>query len=210
MGKFNHTTAPKLPRLVCIGVVSEIAPTKVSDSGNYNVTKVKIAGLEGSRDFTFSLLTRPEWLTNGYNPDEAMEGDNGATFVYSKNISPSIGRGIGILQGLPGSEENCDKMTDALFASAKEMGEAPDLYQGVEDGDLDAVLQKFCVGKTVGYILKQKEEETGLIDANGKKQRVRTANYEMDQLFYPTKDAIERFKKTAEKKADDWKIAFEA
>lgn len=210
MGKFNNTTAPKLPRLVCVGVVNEIEATHVSDSGNYNVTKVKLSGLQGSRDFTFTLLTRPEWLTNGYNPDKEMEGDNGATFVYSKNIAPPIGRGIGILEGLAGNEDNASKMIDQLFASAKTLGEAPDVYQGVDDADLDAVLQKFAIGKTVGYVLKQKQEETGELDEKGKKIRINTANYEMDQLFSPTKEALERFKKTAAKKSDDWKIAFEA
>lgn len=210
MGQFNKATAPKLPRLVCIGTVSEIGETKVSDSGNYNVTKIKLSGLQGSRDFTFSLLTRPEWLDSAYSPDEALAGDNGATYVYSKNISPPIGRGIGHLEGLAGSEEEAGKLIDAIFSASVEMGDGSDKYRGVPDEALDAALQKFAIEKTVGYVLKQKEEETGLLDGDGKKQRVRTANYELDQLFFPTPEAIERFKKTAAKKSDDWKIAFEA
>ena len=210
MAQFRTPNAQKLPKLACIGTIADIQDTKVSKSGAYNVTNVIIEPRGGGYKSRFSLLTRPEWLTPNFNPDVELEGNSSATFVYSKNIAGPKGSGLAYIQGIAGSEEAASSLVENIFAAVKT---EKDKETGAEvsyvaDGDLDAILKRF-IGGTVGYILAQKEEDTGELDENQKKIKIRTNNYELSDLFFPTEAALKKYRKLAAERPDDWRVGFD-
>ncbi len=210
MAQFRTPNAPALPKIACIGTIAEIGDTKVSQSGAYNVTKIVVEPRGGGYKTTFSLLTRPEWLTPNFNPDVELEGNKSATFVYSKNIQGPKGAGLAIIQGLAGSEEGAGKLVDSIFSAVKV---EKDKDTGVDvafvpDSALDAILKQY-VGTTIGYVLGQKAEDTGEVDEAGKKLKIRTNTYELSDLFFPTEAALKKYRKLATERPDDWRVGFD-
>lgn len=209
MAKFNAISAPQLPSIACVGTIANIADTKPSESGAYNVTNVKIEPRGGGYGTQFSLLSRPEWLVPGFAPDVELEGNKSANFVYQTNIQGPPGSGISRLVGIAGSEEAADKMVDEIFAAVTtENDEAGNAVSFVPDGKLDAAVRKYA-GKLIGYTLVQKKEDTGEVDAAGKKVKIRTGNYELGKLFFPTEDSLKRYRKLAKDRPEDWRVGFD-
>ena len=211
MAKFGSISAPKLPKMACIGTVANVADTKASTSGNYNVTNISFEPRGGGIKANVALLTRPDWLVPGFNPDIAMDGNEGAKFVYKPNIQNYSNAGPSRLLGLAGSEEAAEKMVDDIFASVTtqkdpESGEEISL---VPDDKLTAIIRKYANAATVGYILQQKMEDTGELDEEGKKIKVRTPYYELAELFYPSEKALQKYRKLAKDRPEDWRVAFD-
>lgn len=211
MAKFGSISAPKLPKMACIGTVANVADTKASASGNYNVTNISIEPRGGGYKTQFALLTRPDWVIPGFNPDVALDGNEGAKFVYKTNIQNYSNAGPSRLLGIAGSEEAADRMVDDIFASVTtqkdpESGEEISL---VPDDKLTAAIRKHSANATIGYILVQKMEDTGEVDEEGKKVKVRTPNYELGELFYPSEKALQKYRKLAKDRPEDWRVAFD-
>lgn len=210
MGKFQAASAPKLPNIACVGTVAAIADTKVSSGGTYNVTGIAIEPRGGGYGAKFSFLSRPEWFSPTFNPDEEFEGNNSASFVYTRNIQGPPGSGVSILMGLPGSEDRAGKMVDEIFSSGEtQKDEDGNVVAFLADAKLDALIRKYAEGSIVGYVLKQKMEDTGEVDEKNKKIRIRTANYELDRLFYADEASLKRYRKLATDRPEDWKVGFD-
>jgi len=209
MSGFKAASAQKLPKIACIGEIASVADTKASQSGAYNVTTIKIEPRGGGFGTTFSLLTRPEWLTPGFEPDVELAGDNSRLFVYRSNIAGPSGGAIGRIQGITGSPEAASALAASLFSAATTVKDDEGNEHTVcPDAALDAAL-KVYVGTTVGYVLQQKMEDTGEVDENGKKIKVRTNNYELGDLFFPTEKSLEKYRKLANDRPDDWRVGFD-
>ncbi len=209
MSGFKAASAPKLPKIACIGEISSVADTKASQSGAYNVTTIKIEPRGGGFGTTFSLLTRPEWLTPGFSPDVDLEGNNSALFVYRTNIAGPSGSAVGRIQGITGSEENASALAAELYSAATTVkDEDGNEHQVCPDAALDAAIRKF-VGTTVGYVLQQRMEDTGEVDENGRKVKVRTNNYELGDLFFPSPKALDKYRKLASERPEDWRVGFD-
>ena len=212
MAQFRTPNAQKLPRLACIGTIADIQDTKVSKSGAYNVTNIKIEPRGGGHGSQFSLLTRPEWLAPGFNPDVELEGNNSATFVYSKNICGPKGSGLASIIGIAGSEEAAGKMVEDIQSAVEtEKDENGTTVSFVPDAKLDAILKR-NIGNTVGYVLSQKQEDTGEteeVDGKIRKVKIRTNNYELSDLFFPTEAALKKYRKLAAERPDDWRVGFD-
>jgi len=78
----------------------------------------------------------------------------------------------------------------------------------VPEDSLTQIIRKYA--GVVGYVLKQKEEDTGERDAEtGRKITILTKFYEVDSLFYPDEKSLARFRKLAASKPDDWRVGFD-
>ena len=211
MAKFKSTTAPPLPKLACIGTIANVEDTKASQKGTYNVTNIKIEARGGGMGTQFSLLTRPDWLVPDFTPDVELDGNEGAKFVYRTNIQNYSNSGPARLVALPGSEEKADLMVDDIFSSVvteKDAESGLDVSY-VPDDKLTAIIRKYTTGVTVGYILQQKMEDTGELDEKGKKIKIRTPNYELGELFYPSDKALAKYRKLAKDRPEDWRVGFD-
>lgn len=207
MAKFSAVSAPKLPKLACVGEVTEVSDTKVSQKGTYNVTNIKVEPRGGGFKTQFSLLTRPEWLAPGFKPDVELDGQSGPLFVYKTNIQGPPGGGVSRLIGLAGSEEKSESLVDDIFSAATDIPAEDGSYLGVPSTALDSAIRKHA--GVVGYVLTQKMEDTGEVDEEGKKIRIRTQNYELDQLFFPTPEALKKYRRLAAERPEDWRVGFD-
>lgn len=204
--KFNEASAGTKPTLVCTGYVSQVEDTAISKkSGNYNVTPISINGIGASQNTKIWLCTRPEWFevdgdgNPSFRPDDLkkVEGGKSMHFVYSVNISGK--EGISNLLGLSGNEDRFGDLSTLLFTT-------PGVTE--EDGvELTKVLRNFLVAKegkepfTIGYILKQQRTKTDAVDENGKAVYVLEKNYELDDYFEVTPEALKKYRRAAEKSA---------
>lgn len=209
MAKFTAVSAPKLPKIACIGTVANVADTKPSESGAYNVTNIGLEPRGGGFKTQFALLTRPEWLVPGFSPDVELEGNDSAKFVYRTNIMGPQGSGVSRLLGIAGSEDASEALVDDIFASVETTkDETGNTYSYVGEEKLTSVIRKHAT-RPVGYILTQKMEDTGEKDEEGRKVKIRTSNYELGQLFYPSESSLKRYRKLAAEKPDEWKVGFD-
>ncbi len=209
MASFKAASAPKLPKIACVGQITDVAPTKASNSGKYNITNISIEPLGGGIKTTAMLLTRPDWLTPAFDPDIELEGNKSALFVYASNISGPSGSPISRLLGAAGSAERADALAAEIQAGATTtVDEDGNEVSIVPDNVLDNAFQKL-VGTTVGYIMQQRREETDQVDENGKKKKILTNNYEFGEFFYPTDKALTKYRKLAEERPADWRVGFD-
>lgn len=203
-------TAPALPKIACIGTIASVADSKVSQSGMYTVTNIKIEPRGGGLNTQFSLLTRGDWLVPGFNPDTELDGNEGAKFVYRANIQGYSGAGPTRLVGLTGSEEKADALVDEIFASVvTEKDDEGNEFSHVPDEKLNALIRKYSANATVGYVLVQKLEDTGAVDENNKKIKIRTPNYEFGEFFFPSQKALDKYRKLAKDRPEDWRVGFD-
>lgn len=211
MAKFGSISAPKLPKMACIGTIANVADTKASSSGSYNVTNISIEPRGGGYKSQFALLTRPEWMAPAFNPDIALDGNDGAKFVYRTNIQNYSNAGPSRLLGLAGSEEASEKLVDDIFSSVvtQKDPESGEEVSFIPDEKLTAVIRKYANAATIGYVLVQKMEDTGEVDEDGKKIKLRTPNYELGELFFPTEKALTKYRKLAKDRPEDWRVAFD-
>lgn len=204
MSAFASISAPELPRIACVGTIEEVADTKASQSGTYNVTKLTIKPHGGGYDTNVFLLTRPEWLAPGFEPDKELEGNSSAQFVYRTHIAPPPGRReIGHIAGIAGTEEAANSLAEEIQSAATEQAdEDGNTVLAVDPDVLTSLIRKYAK-KPVGYVLRQKVEKL----ENG--QRVRTNQYELETFFYPTEDSLNYYRKRATSTPEKLKVAFD-
>jgi len=209
MALFKAASAPKLPRIACIGVVTDVADTKISQKGVYNVTNITIEPRGGGYPTKFALLTRPEWLTPGYDPDVELAGQPGPAFVYKTNIMAASDSGPSRLIGLAGNLEKANVLVDKIMAGTTSVEDADgNAVSIVPDEILDAALRT-CIGTTVGFVLQQKLEDTGTVDENQKKVKIRTSNYEFGEFFFADDKALAKYRRLAKERPEDWRVGFD-
>ncbi len=210
MSKFKSTSAPFLPRIACIGTIADVAESEPTRSGVYTGTNIKIEPRGGGLKTQFTLLTRGDWVTPGFDPDTELDGNEGAKFVYRTNIQGYNGAGPSRLLGLAGSPEKADQLVDEIFSAAvTEKDSEGNEFTHVPDVKLNAIIRKYTANTVIGYVLVQKMEDTGAVDEAGKKIKIRTPYYELGELFYPTEKALTKYRKLAKDKPEDWRVGFD-
>jgi hypothetical protein len=212
---FRSASASRLPKLACTGYVAAVYDGRESKSGNYNTVTVEINGFGGSKNTKVYPCTRPEWFAvdeDGnpiFRPDslKKVEGGKSIQFVYASNIKGEDG--VSTLEGLAGSEERFDLLTERLLTDARTSD--PDKSAEAIASILEDVL---VAGQgeepfEIGYILKQQAEKS--VDKNGKPELdpetgkpvyIYKNRYEIDEFFEATEKNKKRFRKQAEKSAE--------
>lgn len=213
---FKQAQARPLPRLACIGRVSAVPEAKVSQSEVYVVQRIEITGYGPSRNIRPMFLYRPDWLTEGFDPESLKELENGESMlgVYRNHVGEKDE--ISVLLGLCGcKDEVYDALGDKLFALGIDPAkiESDDDMRAVMDA-VTNVLKEFLIdeknGNEIGYILRQQYEKTGEVDENGRPVRVPTKYYEVAEYFDPNDEKkIASLKKSAEKSDGKFKITFD-
>lgn len=210
MSVFISSGADAKPTLFCIGSIEEVEPTKSSSTGDYYVTKFKIAPAGSANQGAQIWMTwHPEFLRPGYNT--MKEESRGMKFLYDSHIirehkgfnvqSSEYGKtqnvGLASLQGLCGSEERFGEIATELQQAFTESTEENLLEK------VDEIFQSL-VGTSVGYVLKQQWVKTDAVNDKGYAVKVRGKYYETAGLFYPTEGELEKITKAVERaKAKD-------
>lgn len=213
---FAEAPVIKMPRLACIGKVSEVGEGKESSSGMYNVQPIKVRPVGPGKPITIQLLYRPEWLTVGFEPksildygiDEETGKDVGKSmyYVYRMHVNrpgnEERSYGVCHLKGLSGSDEGYAQLVHNLLST-----EDKSVFS------MQEVMREFFTvtneNMNVGYILQQKTQKTTDPDS-GKTVYVLDSGYEIGGWFRVDADSVKRVKLRAERAKDDsFKIAFD-
>lgn len=199
---FQAASAPALPRLVCVGSVTEVGEGHVSRSQKYVVQPIKIAPEGTGRGITYNLLYRPEWMRPGFDPKnltadiseddaEAMAEAKSMESVYRRHIH--VRNGISALRGMSGSDEAFATLSNRLLT-----------LEEVSIPAVQEVLHTFFTedneGVLFGYVLKQQQSKTDEIDPDtGRNVYVPENRYEVDHFFDFSEKALRSYQKRAEK-----------
>jgi hypothetical protein len=193
---FTAPAAQQKPDLICVGRVSKIADTKVSQSGAYLNTKIEIEPLGAGFNAKVNLLHRPEWLTN-MSAEELQNLDSSATFVYQKNIRSRDD--MSTLRGLSQSDEAFNEL-------------AADLIDLGPDSEIEAfsdtVRKHVPEDRLIGYILTQKKEDTGEVDGNGKKIKVLARGYDVASWFDVNEKTLTKLTEKAERSKGKMRLTY--
>lgn len=203
--EFTPTEARPLPTLICVGRVTDVGDAKVSASQNYIVQPISLEACDTGRNIKVYWLYRPEWLDYAFNPANMLkqEGGKAAHFVYGKNIASRDN--LSVLRGLSGSKEVYGKVCAALVALPK----AGDTG-GPSMEDVTNVLREHLVSDTlVGYILEQQLSDTGEVDEDGKKIKIRDNRYQVASYWDVNAAACKRMEEKAERSGGDVKYTFD-
>jgi len=189
--------AEDLPTLACVGIVTDITPPKLTESGVYHNCRVSIEGTRGaSRKITTNLLFREEWFSADFDPrslklatfpgvaeEEQERMRRGLVLTYSRLFGRD--RELGQIAGLCGSSERYDQL-GSLFLDEQSV-DAQRIYE---------ILRNFVVSPDspeIGYLLKQATE---VVDG----ERVKRESYEASGWFWPSDPAhIDRLAKRAQR-----------
>ena len=209
---FKEASSKPMPRLACVGRVTEVPEAFVSKKGVYVVQRVVIEGYGPSKNTKPMILYRTDWFTDGFDPESLLELEEGSKLlaVYRNNISE---RGkISTLKGLCGCDtEKFDELAGRIFG----------LGLTVED-DIESVMSRvtevlstFLVdekgGDQLGYILGQQTSKTDEVNAEtGKAIYVAEPYYEVKEFFDPQDEKkIASLVKSANKSDGKFKITFD-
>lgn len=226
---FAAAKTPRLPELACKGIISEVPEAKLTDSQDYYMIRVKIQGIEGSKDVVVNHLFRPEWYTPGFDPttleEMAQSADEevarrGRAFeaVYRNNIGGTNSQ-VSNLKGFCGASDEAlgkfGELRDALYAKKNE-GKTADAAEDLTGDDIQGLLSKFLMqtqgGKVIGYVLKQAKQKTEETDENNKAIYELRSNYEVKNYYVPSTKAHEAFVKKAKTAvpAGSFKVAYQS
>jgi len=172
--------APLLPRIVCIGNISDIGDGHPSANNPdlYIVQPFKISPLQAGREMKGNFTYHPEFFRDNFSP--ASLEDSNVKFVFLRNIAEE-GR-ITTLRGMCGSEAAFLNTMSRLFALPEVTPEA-----------VTEVLRTSIDPQTiVGYVLQERRDKTGDFDDQGRIVRKRSGFYEVGEWFYPDADGIKR------------------
>lgn len=200
---FQEASVEKLPRLACVGTVTEVGEGKLSEAGVYIVQPITIRGTGAGRGVRLNLLYRPEWLDVTFNPnklEEEYEGGKSLLSVYRRNIATK--GGISALKGLAGSEEAFNTLAAALLTAEDKS------IQGVQQ-----VLRDFFLSTNedveIGYILKQRQQKVTNPET-GETEYELTNGYEVGEWFFNTEENRKRLVARAAKTRDgSFRIGFD-
>lgn len=205
---FASVPVQKLPGLACKGIVSEVPEVKATESGDYYMTRIKIQGLEGSKDVVLNLLFRPEWLRPGFDPIKELQplvdsadpvvAKRGNSFmaVYKNNIGGTNSQPSNLKGLVGGTDESLIKFAEArdVMYNAKNSGKTAEEAEDLSSDEIHGLLSKFLLqtqgGKVLGYTLKQANQKTDDVDDNGKPIYELRSNYEIANWFVPTEKNI--------------------
>ena len=201
--RFIQAAVPKMPDLACIGYVDEVQEPKPSKSGVYIVHPVHIQKSQAGRAVTNYILYRPEMFKRGFDPSvyENVEGGKGMLMSYRKHIAAR--NRVTSLQAFSGSPEAFEGLQDRLLSLPEP---TPEAIHGVFK---EVFLGAAKSGAEVGYVLTQGTEDSGEVDANGKKIYSLTDRYEIQRFFHPTADAVKSVQMRAKRSNGDFIVTFE-
>lgn len=226
---FAQAKTPKLPELACKGVITEVPEAKLTASEDYYMIRVKIQGIDGSKDVTVNFLFRPEWLTPGFDPvsfetlinsSEPEVAKRGRAFdtVYRNNVGGSNSQ-ISHLKGFCGANDEAlnkfGELRDALYAK-KNAGKTAEDAEDLTGDEIQGLLSKFVMqvqgSKVLGYVLKQATQKTDEMDDNDKPVYELRSNYEVKNYYLPSEKMHASFVKRAKAAvpAGSFKIAYQA
>jgi hypothetical protein len=171
---FASTPIPELPDLACIGNIKKVGPVKKSESSDYQVLPFEIKSQYAGRDARFHLVFLPEFFAPDFNP--ARHPDERQVKVYRMHIAPTVNsRGevtrTSTLMVLANSAEpsGFDKLSAAV-----------DQMEDIDPKAIEQLLNEFLSGAEVGYILRQRKDESGEL----------TEQYEVDRFFVPDSQGL--------------------
>lgn len=235
---FDAAAVAKKPTLACIGCVEEVGESKTTKDGEglYDMIRIRLRGVQGSRGTVANFLFRPDWFNPSFKADDLLQytdidPEDGKPIgskmlsVYRSNINAK-GSSLSKLKGLCGSEENfaafCKIRYEAYAALVAQNGgptvkdedgnDVPVEFTAAEIRDL---LNAFLLstGATIGYELVQGRQKVA-----GSSERELTDRYEIGEVkFYDDKQLkawVSRANNAAKRAeragtAPDFLIAFE-
>ena len=172
--------APILPRIACIGNVTEIGDGHPSSNNPdlYIVQPFLVSPLQSGRTAKGNLTFHPEFFRSGFTPDSLT--DDAIKFVFASNIARE--NRVTTLRGLCGSETAFRAVLAGLMGLAEVTAESVTEY-----------LRSTILPETVvGYILQERRDKTGEYDSQGRAVRKRSGFYEIGEWFYPDGDGLKR------------------
>lgn len=202
---FRGAAAADLPKLICVGRVSDVKDGFVSESGKYVVQPIMIDAFGGGRSIKINFLYRPEWLRPGFDPASILESMDDADeakkvhSVYRMHIEGPE-RSVSTLRGIAGSEEGFGVLSDALLSLPEVTLEA-----------VTTVIRDYVENNPVqiGYELKQKTAKTGETDEAGKAIYRKENGYDIDTYWEVTDKNIKAKQKVAGKADGRIKMCFD-
>lgn len=190
---FKQPSVPELPDKICIGHLTAVGPSKVTQGG-YNLIKIKIAAAQAGVNTEYNFMYRPGWLVEGFDPDTLGVGE---MFVYSKNISSDR---TPALRAFCGSDEKAD---ERYLLLSDELISLPDPKEtDVVERFLANRLLNFAENAEAqfGYVMSQrKDRETGEL----------TRFYDLNYFFPATQKEVERWVKKAQQDPSSVILTFE-
>ncbi len=198
----------ELPKLNCIGRIGSVGEAKVSANGVYVVQPITIEPTEAGKKGYVNLLYRPDWLRPGFDP-RSLEGDGTLGIVYKMHIGGARDKNSGkitqlsTIAGLAGSEENFNALAGKIFSAVASIPEVNDADEpNVVSEKTEAFIRTVQETLTefvnennpdIGYYSVQKRQDTGELDANGKKVKVPVAGQrEVNGFFFPNRESHKR------------------
>ena len=181
---FTRAEASPMPTLICVGVVGAVGEGKISSTEKYIVQPIDVEGLDAGRNQRVYWLYRPEWLVKGFKPSKLKEVDEGAYFVYSKNIDSEDA--FSVLRGLAGSQQAFERISNALLRLPVAPGTNGPSIQDVEETLREFFNDNLVNGEParIGYILQQDAVKTDEVDeTTGKNIYMRTKRYKVLDWF---------------------------
>jgi hypothetical protein len=141
------------PDLACLGHVKSIDPAKKSSKEGSPYYSMKIVfegrGLAPKTTSTFFTFD-PAWFEAGFHPATL---DRSQAFVYAKNIADA--ERVSALIGMLGPDKKVQAAFDAALAEVA----------GADGITIGGTIREFILSlgpQTVGYVLRQRKEDTGL------------------------------------------------
>ncbi len=214
---FREAGARPMPKLACIGKVTEFVEAKVSASEQYIVQRFSIQGFGASRNIRDMLLYRPEWLADGFDPEtlEDNEETKGLLFTYRNHISEK-GKVSKLLGLCALDDEKFGAVAEALFglsidpATLPQDGPPIDMMEEVTEVLNDLYVEQ-GFADPIGYVLGQQTSKTDEVNPEtGKAIYVVEPYYEVKEFFNPAdKKKIASLQKAADKSEGKFKITFD-
>jgi len=191
--EFNTAEPREMPKLHCVGTVTEVGEPKIGASGKYISQPIKVTAEGTGTDARLWLIYRPDWLTVGFKPDSLKDQDGGkfAHKMYCKLIAAEDQ--ISFLEGLAGSPERFSDLSTRILSLP--------VASGTDGPDMDAVaetlreffnnnLEEDGSPKKVVYTLKQQKQ--GIKQEDGSYINRNTKYYEVERFHFYTDATLKR------------------
>ena len=166
----EEATIEKLPRVACIGTVTEVEDASLTNSEKYQKLPIRFTGIQNGLDMTLYFLFRTEWFQGSGSGGL----DKSSKAVYKNHMRNS--RGNANLQRLLG--EKFGQVIEEIDSVAAKTDLTPIL--------IGKVIAKHTVGQRFLYSLQQ--QTTKLDDGS----RALEDRYEFRSFELATADALKR------------------
>ena len=185
------------PTLFCLGKVAAVGEAKMKpETGNVSV-RVDIAPLGSAPKSTFWVL-----LFDGVFSDEKFADNSKLDRNYKANIAQGYPKSVKPLKRYYPGQNSVNQYVglgklDGLFNDdAVLAGHVQNIREAYLSGENDSYLGAIdammteTIGRKVGYILKQRFEETDELNEKGYPVKVPGEYYELSGFFPPSDDGI--------------------